>query len=89
MHIGLDDVSAWSCNKNNPPAGVLNRGSTLIYGGVLCVREGSCRNTIVNLCQHQGIVYAENSSAPFVDRLPDAVDCPMGGTNPTVYERRG
>jgi len=71
MHTSLDDLTAWNCNKSNPSALVLKNGSILMmYRGVPCVRDHSvsCKNETVNLCQHQGIAFAENSSAPFVDR---------------------
>jgi hypothetical protein len=69
MHTNLDDLSAWNCNKSNPSALVLKNGSILMmYRGVPCVRDEPCKNKTINLCQHQGIAFAENSSAPFMDR---------------------
>jgi len=69
MHTSIDDPSAWNCNKSNPSAIVLNNGSILMmYRGVPCERDTGCKNKTANLCQHQGIAFAENSSAPFEDR---------------------
>lgn len=69
MHTSLDDLTAWNCNKSNPSALVLQNGSILLmYRGVPCVRDQLCKNKTKNLCQHQGIAFAENSDAPFVDR---------------------
>lgn len=61
--------SAWNCNKSNPSGLVLSNGSILMmYRGTLCVVDKSCRKGPINTCEHQGIAFAENSSAPFVDR---------------------
>merc|ERR1712139_118199 len=40
----------------------------LMYRGQRCKRDRNCRNASINLCQGQGIAFAENSDAPFVDR---------------------
>jgi len=60
---------AWNCNKSNPSAIVLKNGSILMmYRGTQCITDKSCRKGPINTCEHQGIAYADNSSAPFVDR---------------------
>jgi hypothetical protein len=69
MQTDVSDPSAWNCNKSNPSAVTLSNGSILLmYRGQRCKRDPNCRNASINLCQAQGIAFAENSDAPFVDR---------------------
>lgn len=69
MQSEPENPTAWNCNKSNPSGLVLKNGSILMmYRGVPCERDVSCRNSTINLCQHQGIAFAENADAPFVDR---------------------
>jgi len=61
MQTDLSNPTAWNCNKSNPSAIILKNGSILMmYRGVPCERQAGCKNSSINLCQHQGIAYAEN-----------------------------
>jgi len=69
LQTDLSDPTAWNCNKSNPSALTLSNGSILLmYRGQRCQRDKNCRNSTLNLCQAQGIAFAENREAPFVDR---------------------
>jgi len=69
LQTDLSDPTAWNCNKSNPSAVTLSNGSILLmYRGQRCTRDPTCKNSTINLCQAQGIAFAENSDAPFVDR---------------------
>lgn len=69
MHSEPENPTAWNCNKSNPSAIVLNNGSILMmYRGTSCAKDTDCRKGTKNTCEHQGIAFAENADAPFVDR---------------------
>merc|ERR1711894_861673 len=75
MQSEPSDPYAWNCNKSNPSAIVFKNGSILLmYRGQTCERVKGCRNSTMNKCQAQGIAYAQNADAEFVDRTPDIAE---------------
>merc|ERR1719171_1307343 len=40
----------------------------MMYRGQSCIRDKACRNSTINLCEHQGMAFAESADAPFIDR---------------------
>ena len=65
----LSEPYAWNCNKSNPAPIIFENGTVLLmYRGMPCERDNSCKNDTINLCQHQGIAVADSIDGPFIDR---------------------
>ena len=63
------DIGIWNCNKSNPSPILFENGTVLLmYRGTPCMKDESCKNDTLNLCEHQGIAVAESIEGPYEDR---------------------
>jgi len=63
---------AWNCNKSNPSPLVLPNGTILLmYRGVQCSKDKTCRTATYNSCERTGIAVAKDAFSPFIDRQGD------------------
>lgn len=61
--------SKWNCNKTNTSPILFENGTVLLmYRGVPCEKDPSCKNDTVNLCEHVGIAVAHSVEGPYEDR---------------------
>ena len=65
----LSEPYAWNCNYSNPSPIIFPNGTVLVmYRGVPCIKDPSCKNETMDLCEHQGIAMADSINGPFHDR---------------------
>ena len=69
LNTDFSDLNAWNCNRSNPSPIIFPNGTVLLmYRGSSCIRDPTCRNSTINLCEHQGIAVADSIDGTFRDR---------------------
>lgn len=59
----------WNCNKSNPSPIVFPNGTVLLaYRGTPCIRDRTCKNKTINLCEHTGFAVANHWKGPYITR---------------------
>ena len=71
LNTDTSDLNAWNCNRSNPSPIIFPNGTVLLmYRGQTCPpnRDPTCKNSTINLCEHQGIAVADSIDRVFRDR---------------------
>ena len=86
FNTDLSDPHAWNCHKGNPSPIIFPNGTVLLmYRGVPCIRDPTCHNSTINLCEHQGIAVADSIDGVFRDR--QGIISELSGNEDAVFFR--
>jgi len=81
------EPTKWNCNKSNPSPIVFPNGTILLaYRGTPCIRDKSCRNKTINLCEHTGFAVADHWKGPYIPRS-DGMVAALSGNEDQMFWR--
>ena len=82
----LSDLNAWNCNRSNPSPIIFPNGTVLLmYRAAPCIPDPTCKNSTINLCEHQGIAVADSIDGTFRDR--QGIISELSGNEDAVFFR--